>query len=424
MTISWPAAASASSRHELTGLPSTSTAHAPQAPSPQASFVPSSSRSSRRTASSRRPAGLHDVALSVDLEHDRHTPRTTGACPCTSSGVGSAGAQSAPHSRARPGAARGRLRWLVERRRREHRRDDRGDDRRGDTTAGADGCTDVDVPAAREDGGATAPKERLDPEKTYDLVFKTNCGSFTVTLDLEKAPATAASLVSLAKSGFYDDTIFHRIVPGFVIQGGDPTQSGSGGPGYQTVDPPPADATYVKGVVAMAKTGAEPAGTSGSQFFVVTGPDAAACRPTTRSSARSRAGWTPSSGSTGSATSRPVRHADAPRRDRVGDGRGTVSIAAVVLAAGEASRFGTPKQRLLLPEVLERLAQSAGRRDRRRGRCAHTRDAGPGRDVRRLEARPRARRSRAGSRSSATTSRRRSSSSPTGPISRPRPSSA
>ena len=143
----------------------------------------------------------------------------------------------------------------------------------GDTTSSADGCTDVAVPPAREDGGATAPTERLDPEKTYKLVFKTNCGSFTVTLDLETAPATAASLVSLAQSGFYDGTIFHRIIPGFVIQGGDPTQSGSGGPGYQTVDAPPADATYTKGVVAMAKTAAEPSGTSGSQFFVVTGAD-------------------------------------------------------------------------------------------------------------------------------------------------------
>jgi peptidyl-prolyl cis-trans isomerase B (cyclophilin B) len=142
------------------------------------------------------------------------------------------------------------------------------------TATGADGCSDVDAPPARDDGGQTAPKERLDPEKTYDLVFETSCGSFTVRLDLVKAPATAASLVSLAKSGFYDNTIFHRVVPGFVVQGGDPTQSGSGGPGYQTVDPPPADSIYVEGVVAMAKTGAEPAGTSGSQFFVVSGPDA------------------------------------------------------------------------------------------------------------------------------------------------------
>jgi len=146
-------------------------------------------------------------------------------------------------------------------------------------SSSADGCTDVDVPPAREDGGQTAPTERLDPEKTYDLVFKTNCGSFTVRLDLEKAPATSASLVALAKAGFYDDMIFHRIVPGFVIQGGDPTQTGSGGPGYQTVDPPPAGSTYAEGVVAMAKTGAEPAGTSGSQFFVVSGPNAASLPP-------------------------------------------------------------------------------------------------------------------------------------------------
>ena len=80
--------------------------------------------------------------------------------------------------------------------------------------------------------------------------------------------------MKLARSGFYDGTIFHRIVPGFVIQGGDPTQSGSGGPGYKTVDKPPADARYTRGVVAMAKTGAEAAGTSGSQFFVVTADDA------------------------------------------------------------------------------------------------------------------------------------------------------
>ena len=146
------------------------------------------------------------------------------------------------------------------------------------TTAGSSsdpgGCTEVDAPAPREDGGATEPKERLDPEKTYELVFKTNCGSFTVALDLDSAPATSASLVSLAKAGFFDDTVFHRIVPGFVIQGGDPTGTGSGGPGYSTVDPPPADGKYTYGTVAMAKTQTEPAGTAGSQFFVVTAPDA------------------------------------------------------------------------------------------------------------------------------------------------------
>jgi peptidyl-prolyl cis-trans isomerase B (cyclophilin B) len=142
------------------------------------------------------------------------------------------------------------------------------------TTASGGECADVEAPAAREDGGAKQPTERLDPEKTWTLRFETSCGPFVVTLDTESAPATAASLVSLAKQGFYDDTVFHRIVPGFVIQGGDPTQSGSGGPGYSTVDAPAQGAMYTKGVVAMAKTGADPPGTAGSQFFVVTAPDA------------------------------------------------------------------------------------------------------------------------------------------------------
>jgi cyclophilin family peptidyl-prolyl cis-trans isomerase len=141
------------------------------------------------------------------------------------------------------------------------------------TSAAAPECAEVDAPAPRDDGGATQPAERLDPEKTWTLTFDTSCGSFVVTLDVEAAPATSASLVSLAKAGFFDDTVFHRIVPGFVIQGGDPTQSGTGGPGYSTVDRPASDAAYVKGVVAMAKTQAEPAGTAGSQFFVVTGDD-------------------------------------------------------------------------------------------------------------------------------------------------------
>ena len=145
----------------------------------------------------------------------------------------------------------------------------------GSSSSGSSGgCDDVAAPAPRDDGGATAPTERLDPERTWKLTFVTSCGTFVVTLDLASAPATSASLVSLAKAGFYDDTVFHRIVPGFVIQGGDPTQTGSGGPGYQTVDAPKAGTRYVKGVVAMAKTGAEPAGTAGSQFFVVTGADA------------------------------------------------------------------------------------------------------------------------------------------------------
>jgi peptidyl-prolyl cis-trans isomerase B (cyclophilin B) len=144
-----------------------------------------------------------------------------------------------------------------------------------ETTAQSDQeCAKVEAPAAKPDGGAKKPTGKLDPAKTNTVTFQTSCGDFTVTLDVEGAPNTAASFASLARSGFYDDTIFHRIVPGFVIQGGDPTGSGMGGPGYKTVDKPPSTATYTKGIVSMAKTATEKPGTSGSQFYVVTAEDA------------------------------------------------------------------------------------------------------------------------------------------------------
>jgi peptidyl-prolyl cis-trans isomerase B (cyclophilin B) len=147
-----------------------------------------------------------------------------------------------------------------------------------DTTGETTECESVEAPDAREET-RDAPTEPLTAGTTYALVFDTSCGSFTVTLDPELAPETAPSLVALAESAYFDDTIIHRVVPDFVIQGGDPTQTGAGGPGYQTVDPPPDDARYTKGVVAMAKTQTEPAGTSGSQFFVVTGAGAAVLTP-------------------------------------------------------------------------------------------------------------------------------------------------
>jgi cyclophilin family peptidyl-prolyl cis-trans isomerase len=135
----------------------------------------------------------------------------------------------------------------------------------------AEGCESVAKPEPKPDGGQTAPTEDLDASKTWRVVVVTNCGDFTITLDPETAPKTTASFVELARNDFYDDTTFHRIVPGFVIQGGDPLGSGLGGPGYSTVDAPPSDAQYVKNVVSMAKAGNEAPGTSGSQFFVVTG---------------------------------------------------------------------------------------------------------------------------------------------------------
>jgi peptidyl-prolyl cis-trans isomerase B (cyclophilin B) len=142
------------------------------------------------------------------------------------------------------------------------------------TSAGSSGtCEEVDAPEPKEEGGQTKPTSELEAGKTHELVVETNCGSFTITLDPEASPKTTASVAALAESGFYDETTFHRIIPGFVIQGGDPTGTGTGGPGYTTVDTPKETTRYTRGVVAMAKTATEAPGTSGSQFFVVTGAD-------------------------------------------------------------------------------------------------------------------------------------------------------
>ena len=132
------------------------------------------------------------------------------------------------------------------------------------------GCTPAERPVPK-DARFEQPKQRLAPGKTYVATVTTNCGAFEITLDSKRAPKTGGSFKSLADKGFYDGLGFHRIVPGFVIQGGDPNGDGSGGPGYSVVEAPPRTLKYVKGVVAMAKTGIEAAGTSGSQFFVVTG---------------------------------------------------------------------------------------------------------------------------------------------------------
>ena len=133
-------------------------------------------------------------------------------------------------------------------------------------------CRDVDQPPPRDDGGQEKPSKPLDPDKVYIVELQTSCGSFIIRLFPRVSPEATASFASLARNGFYDDTIFHRIVPGFVIQGGDPTARGDGGPGYSTRDPVPRNASYRPGTVAMAKAGNEPAGTAGSQFFVVTTP--------------------------------------------------------------------------------------------------------------------------------------------------------
>jgi peptidyl-prolyl cis-trans isomerase B (cyclophilin B) len=141
------------------------------------------------------------------------------------------------------------------------------------TEASANGCKKVAAPEPKH-VSFKQPKQVLKPGEEATAVVKTSCGTFEIALDTKRAPKTANSFAFLAEEGFYDDLTFHRVVPGFVIQGGDPEGTGAGGPGYKVVEKPPANLAYTKGVVAMAKSEAEPPGSSGSQFYVVTAPDA------------------------------------------------------------------------------------------------------------------------------------------------------
>ncbi|HVQ58992.1 MAG TPA: peptidylprolyl isomerase [Solirubrobacterales bacterium] len=143
------------------------------------------------------------------------------------------------------------------------------------TTASSGGCKEVEAPEPKK-VQLDAPEEGQVVEKGDEatVVMETSCGTFEIALDTERAPKTANSFAYLAEEGFYDDTIFHRVVPGFVIQGGDPLGTGTGGPGYSVDEKPPPSLSYTKGLVAMAKSSADPPGRSGSQFYVVTSPDA------------------------------------------------------------------------------------------------------------------------------------------------------
>jgi len=137
----------------------------------------------------------------------------------------------------------------------------------------ASGCRKVEEPEAK-DVKVGKPKQKLDPKKTWVVAMKTSCGTVEIELDVKENPKTASSFAHLVREGFYDGLSFHRIVPGFVVQGGDPEGTGEGGPGYSVTEAPPRSTKYTTGVVAMAKTELEDPGTSGSQFFIVTAPDA------------------------------------------------------------------------------------------------------------------------------------------------------
>jgi cyclophilin family peptidyl-prolyl cis-trans isomerase len=116
-----------------------------------------------------------------------------------------------------------------------------------------------------------APPQTVTRSDRLEALVKTNCGPFTIALDSRRFPVVVNSFVYLARLGFYDGLRFDQVVPGFVIQGGDTRGNGTGGPGYRVIDPPPWQFRYRVGMVAMAKTRAEPRGSAGSDFFVVLG---------------------------------------------------------------------------------------------------------------------------------------------------------
>jgi cyclophilin family peptidyl-prolyl cis-trans isomerase len=117
---------------------------------------------------------------------------------------------------------------------------------------------------------AAPPAMTIDPKKRYRAVFRTDVGEFEIELFADKAPRTVNNFVFLARDGFYTDVTFHRVIRGFMAQGGDPSGSGRGGPGYQFADEfHPALRHDRPGILSMANAGP---GTNGSQFFITFAP--------------------------------------------------------------------------------------------------------------------------------------------------------
>jgi peptidylprolyl isomerase len=120
------------------------------------------------------------------------------------------------------------------------------------------------------------PPMVIDPTKQYQAEVVTSKGTMTIVLDAVGAPKTVNNFVFLARWHYYDGIVFHRIIPGFMLQGGDPEGSGRGGPGYRFDDELPAPGRYEIGSLAMANAGPN---TNGSQFFIVSGPDGTSLPP-------------------------------------------------------------------------------------------------------------------------------------------------
>jgi peptidylprolyl isomerase len=120
------------------------------------------------------------------------------------------------------------------------------------------------------------PAMAIDPAKRYSAELDTSLGRVVIALDPLAAPRTVNNFVFLARQGFYDGVVFHRVIRGFVCQGGDPTGTGRGGPGYRFEDELPPAGRYEVGSVAMANAGPD---TNGSQFFIISGPQGTALPP-------------------------------------------------------------------------------------------------------------------------------------------------
>jgi peptidyl-prolyl cis-trans isomerase B (cyclophilin B) len=134
-------------------------------------------------------------------------------------------------------------------------------------------CVQASTTRSHDDRHLKPPPQTVGRGDHFVAIVETNCGRFEIKLDARRSPRVVNSFVYLARSGFYDGLLFYRVVSNFVIQGGDPTNSGTGGPGYSVTEPPPPGFKYRLGTVAMAKTLVAPAGASGSTFFIVSGSD-------------------------------------------------------------------------------------------------------------------------------------------------------
>ena len=145
-----------------------------------------------------------------------------------------------------------------------------------DFVYGTTECPPVEGAATQTQDFADSFALCIDPTKTYTAVVKTNMGTYSAVLDAAKAPGTVNNFVSLARNKYFDGTTCHRAIPGFMIQCGDPTATGSGGPGYKFADELPASGEYKIGSLAMANSGAN---TNGSQFFVISGNQGVSLSP-------------------------------------------------------------------------------------------------------------------------------------------------